>query len=163
MGELSRPPIPRPVGTRNLATLLRDAYLAIDAIAGARVLAEYSDLRPAFMPIGAHVDDEGTRITELARRTGLTKPSVVYLVDELEALGYMERVPDPTDGRAKLVRPTAKGRAAVELGRRQIAAVQAEWERAIGVDDMARLIEILGRLHDALWPPADVDAPSGAS
>ena len=155
MARLSSPPIPEPVGTRNLATLLRDSYLAIDAIAGEQVRAAFPDLRPAFAPIGVHIDDDGTRITELARRTGLTKPSVVYLVDELERLGYVERVPDPEDGRAKLVKPTARAREAVELGRRHIAAVEREWTELLGKSDMEQLRASLERLRQALWPPGD--------
>lgn len=154
MTLLSRPPIPEPVGTTNLATLLRDAYLAIDAIAGARVREKYPDLRPAFGPIGVHIDDEGTRITELARRTGLAKPSVVYLVDELERLGYAERVPDPLDGRAKLVKPTARAREAVALGRKHIAAVEREWATLLGERDVEHLRATLQRLREELWPPA---------
>ncbi len=153
MAELSRPSIPEPVGTRNLATLLRDAYMAIDAISTARVLATFPDLRPALAPIGVHIDDDGTRITELARRTGLTKPSVVYLVDELERLGYVERVPDPDDGRAKLVKATTRAREAVELGRQHIAAIEREWTALLGERDMKHLRRSLERLREALWPP----------
>jgi DNA-binding MarR family transcriptional regulator len=155
MTKLSRPPIPEPVGTANLAVLLRDAYLAIDSIAGPRVRARYPDLRPAFAPIGTQIDDAGTRITELARRTGLTKPSVVYLVDELERLGYVERVPDPEDGRAKLVKPTRRARAAVELGRKEIAAIEAEWAAALGERRIAELRSTLEELRGRLWPRAE--------
>lgn len=155
MADLSRPPIPEPVGTQNLAVLLRDAFLAIDAVSGRRVAEAYPDLRPAFSPIAQHVDDEGTRITELARRTGLTKPSIVYLVDELERLGYAERVPDPQDGRAKLVRPTERGKAAVELGREAIREIESEWSVFLGAEELERLRATLLKLHEALWPRAD--------
>jgi DNA-binding MarR family transcriptional regulator len=157
MSGLSRPPIPEPVGTQNLAALLRAAYLAMDSIATARVVERFPDSRPAFAPIVANIDDDGSRITELARRTGLTKPSVVYLVDEMEELGYMERVPDPLDGRAKLVKPTARAREAVELGRREIAALEAEWAEALGDEAIATLRETLAELRAQLWPaePAD--------
>jgi DNA-binding MarR family transcriptional regulator len=152
---LSRPPIPAPVGTQNLANLLRDAYLALDSLATAYVAEQHPDLRPAFAPIGAHIDDAGTRITELARRTNLTKPSVVYLVDELERLGYVERVPDPDDGRAKLVKPTKRATEAVELGRRRIEEVEREWAKALGPDRIAELRETLSDLRAQLWPTAN--------
>lgn len=153
MAELSRPPIPAPTGTQNLAALLRAGFLAIDSLATARVVERFSDLRPAFAPVITNIDDGGTRVTELARRTGLTKPSVVYLVDEMEGLGYLERIPDPEDGRAKLVKPTARALAAVELGRREIAAIEAEWTSALGEEAIAGMRATLEELRGRLWSP----------
>jgi DNA-binding MarR family transcriptional regulator len=98
------------------------------------------------------VRDEGSRVTELAERAQLTKPTVVYLVDDLEKLGCMERVPDPADGRAKLVRPTAKGRAAVEAARAAAAEIEAEWAALIGERRMRQLREALEELRERLWP-----------
>src|SRR5215207_5554317 len=57
----------------------------------------------------AHLDEEGTRATELARRSGRHKQVVGRIVDELEQLGYVRRLPEPGDRRAKLVVPTERG------------------------------------------------------
>jgi DNA-binding MarR family transcriptional regulator len=77
----------------------------------------------------AHLDEEGTRATELARRSGRHKQVVGRIVDELEALGYVERSPDEGDRRAKLVLPTERGREVMRLSdeiMRDIERRQAE-------------------------------------
>src|SRR4051812_44979785 len=55
------------------------------------------------------IDVDGSRLTTLAERSGLTKQAIGEVVDELERLGYVERAADATDGRAKLVRLTERG------------------------------------------------------
>ena len=56
-----------------------------------------------------HIDGEGSRLTELAERSGLTKQAVGEALDDLERMGYVERAPDPVDGRAKIIRLTERG------------------------------------------------------
>ena len=103
VGRLCQVP-DRPLGSRNLGTLLRDPWLELNARLNARVAERgFADARPALSVVFQHMRDEGSRITDIAERAQLTKPTVVYLVNELEALGYVERIPDPHDGRAKLV------------------------------------------------------------
>lgn len=138
-----------------MGTLLRDPALTINELVSAG-LAErgFADFRPAHGTIGQHLKDEGSRVTELAELTQLTKPTVVYLVNELERLGYVERVPDPRDGRAKLVRMTSRGVQAQRAGREIVAQIEADWSALLGERDFERLRELLGHLHDALWPVA---------
>lgn len=95
--------------------------------------AGFADSPPTFHPIFENLDPEGTRLTTLAARTGLTHQSVGEVVDVLERRGYVERVRDPIDGRARLVVLTAAGR---DLLRAAIAAIDdierswtARWER----------------------------------
>ena len=68
------------------------------------------DVRVSHASLLPHIDLEGTRITEIARRMGVTKQAVNQAVSEIEALGLVRRKADPSDGRAKLVLFTAKGR-----------------------------------------------------
>jgi DNA-binding MarR family transcriptional regulator len=89
--------------------------------------AGYADHTAAHHPIFENIDPEGTRLTVLASRTGLTHQAVGELVDALERRGYVERVPDPSDGRARLVRLTKKGRGAVKAAIREIAEIEARW------------------------------------
>lgn len=63
-------------------------------------------LRPKHGAVFATIDRHGTRATSLASRAGITKPAMGELIDELEGLGYLERHPDQSDRRAKLVVPT---------------------------------------------------------
>lgn len=147
------PPIPRPPGTDNIGNLLRDPALYLEAeINIALAAAGFGDLRPAHLSLGQFVADEGSRVTELAALMQVTKPSVVYLVDELERLGYVTRRPDPTDARAKLVALTERGLAGRVVGRRTIARVEREWAALLGAERLRELRHLLGDLRAALWP-----------
>jgi DNA-binding MarR family transcriptional regulator len=96
--------------------------------------AGYRDLRPRHGLVLAYLDQRGSRATELAALSGRHKQRIGRTVDELEALGYVRRDPDPADRRAKLVVPTARGRAVMrrsdqimaDLGTRAAAAVGAD-------------------------------------
>src|SRR5689334_2722511 len=70
----------------------------------------FGDIIPRHGVVLAHLRPEGVRATDLARLSGQLKQVVGTIVDDLEALGYVERKPDPADRRAKLVVPTARGR-----------------------------------------------------
>jgi DNA-binding MarR family transcriptional regulator len=115
--------------------------------------AGFSDIRIAHTTVFQHVRDAGSRITELAERAQLTKPTVVYLVNDLEAMGYVERIPDPADGRAKLVRLTERGLEARQAGRAAVVEIEAEWGAALGEERLAALRELLLELRAFLWPP----------
>ena len=84
----------------------------------------------------------------------------MYLVDELERLGYIEGVPDPEDGRAKLVKPTTRAREAVELGRQEMAAIEREWTALLGERDMKHLTRSLHA--DAAGGVATENGPIGS-
>src|SRR5215467_15194486 len=82
---------------------------AIKQVVAGLVAAGFGDVRPAHFTVFQHLPPEGMRLTALAEAALLTKQSMGYLVDDLETLGYVERVPDPADRRAKLVRLTTRG------------------------------------------------------
>jgi DNA-binding MarR family transcriptional regulator len=140
-------------GTANLGTLLRDPALALNELVS-EGLAErgFPDLRPAHGTIGQHIADDGSRVTELAQLAQVSKPTVVYLVNDLENLGYVERLPDPADGRAKLVCLTERGARAQEAAREIVTQIERDWSKLLGRRDFAMLRGLLQRLHDALWP-----------
>jgi len=142
-------------GTTHFGTLLRDPALAVNELVSER-LAErgFADFRPAHGTIGQHIADRGSRVTELAQLAQVSKPTVVYLVNDLERLGYVKRVPDPSDGRAKLVRLTERGARAQREAREIVAEVEEDWGKALGERDFAALRMLLERLHDVLWPPS---------
>jgi DNA-binding MarR family transcriptional regulator len=89
------------------------------------------------------IDPAGSRLTYLAETSGLTKQAVGEAVDDLQELGYVERVPDPTDGRAKIVRLTAKGAEARATGRSILAEVERRWAAEIGEERVAQMRETL--------------------
>lgn len=150
-------PARQPSGTDNFGNLFRDTTLAMQQLVAEELERKgYGDLRPALLVVGQHVSAEGTRITEIAARAWLAKATVVHAVDALERLGYVTREPDPSDRRAKLVRPTARAHAAERAAREVIADIRADWATRIGEQEMADLEAGLRRLRATLWPP-----PSG--
>jgi DNA-binding MarR family transcriptional regulator len=93
----------------------------------------YPDVRPGHAAVFMHIDRRsGTRLTDLARRARMTKQGMMLIVDDLESRGYVRRVPDEEDGRAKVVRLTARGRRYVAEARRAIAAVEGRARRELG-------------------------------
>ena len=147
-------------GTRHLGTLLRDPELTINELVS-EGLAErgFANIRPAHGTIGQHIADSGSRVTELAQLAQVSKPTVVYLVNDLELLGYVKRIPDPTDGRAKLVCLTERGARAQREARKIVAEIERDWGAVLGERDFAALRKLLERLHDLLWPPLVDSAP----
>jgi DNA-binding MarR family transcriptional regulator len=89
-------------------------------------------------------------VSTLAQRAQMTKQSMAELVAHLERHGYVERIPDPADRRAKLVRVTQRGRQVIPIARQAIAEVEARWSEALGERDMKRLRGLLARLNERL-------------
>lgn len=89
------------------------------------------------------IDAEGSRLTTLAERSGLTKQSIGELVTELARSGYVERVPDPADNRAKIIRLTDRGRASQTAAARILADTERRWSQHLGNDQIATLRRIL--------------------
>ena len=99
-----------------------------------------------------NMDTEGTRMVVLASRTGNTRQAVSQLVREIEARGYVERLADPTDGRAVLVRHTESGRRLLADALAEMADIEGGYERIIGKRRMAALKETLAMIADAVEP-----------
>lgn len=120
-----------------------------------RVLARlagrgFEDLTQAQGRIAARIDESGTRLTVLAERAGVTKQTAGVLVDGLVRGGYVERVPDPTDARARLVRLAPRGRRAQAVAREVEVEVMGEWEARLGTAGVTDLRTSLERLVGSL-------------
>ena len=98
------------------------------------------------------INPEGSRLTELAEAAQVTKQTAGFLVDQLEKAGYVERVPDPTDGRARLVTATEKARAAAPYAEAEIARIEQEWEKHVGKKKLAQVRETLEKLCEITDP-----------
>ncbi|MFL5842107.1 MAG: MarR family winged helix-turn-helix transcriptional regulator [Thermoleophilaceae bacterium] len=83
------------------------------------------------------------RVTALARRSGMTRQAITYLIDELERNGYIERRPDPSDGRATVVDLTERGEAAIRVIRASVRRLEREWENELGRSRFAQFRETL--------------------
>jgi DNA-binding MarR family transcriptional regulator len=110
--------------------------------------AGYRDLRPRHGVVLAYLDDRGSRATELAALSGRHKQLVGRTIDELEALGYVERSPDPADRRAKLVVPTPRGRTVMRLSDEIMTDIGARGAEAVGADAYGQFRRTLQQLID---------------
>ena len=142
----------------NVAILLREPFLAFIAELFRRLQeAGYGDLRISHLVVFQHIDPAGSRVTELAAKAQMTKPSMAYLVEYLEGAGYLERRPDPSDGRARLIHLTDRGWKQIEDALDIIADMEAELAAALRPGQLAtlrRLLTSLGAIA-ARWRNGD--------
>lgn len=107
-------------------------------------------MRPPHDNVLQFLDATGTRVSVLAQRAQITKQSMGELVAHLERHGYVERVPDPADRRAKLVRATARGQEIYAIVRETVAELEREWTARLGKAKMTLLRELLEELNETL-------------
>ena len=137
----------------NVGVLMYVAARSLEARAyDAVVAAGAADVTPTQARLMAQVDPDGTRTVTLAARARITKQSAGFLVDQLERAGYVERVPDPADGRAKLVRLTRRGRAVGDAADAVVAEALREWEGHLGPARMRALEETMRMLRPITDP-----------
>ncbi|MDK1472186.1 MarR family transcriptional regulator [Streptomyces sp. 549] len=139
----------------NVGLLLFLPYRAMeDRIFAALAEAGFDDFTVAQARVMQRIGPDGTRLTDLAEQAQITKQTAGFLVDRLERAGYVERVPDPRDRRARLVRIAARGAAAIPVAEAVVAEVEAEWTGHLGRRRMAQLRETLTRLREITDPYA---------
>ena len=115
----------------------------------------YDEIRPSHGCVFGNMQPHGVRLTDIAERSRITKQSVGEIVTDLESLGYVERIPDPEDKRAKLVRLTRRGQEVQAAARATFAEIEAEWGERIGKKKVADLRAALEEL--SLLPPLVLD------
>jgi len=108
--------------------------------------AGYGDVRPAHYAAFRHLKPQGSRVTELAEAAGMTQQSMGELVDHLEGRGYVERRPDPRDGRAKIVVPTEAGRRGIGVAAKRLAEIEDALAECMGEARFEELVEALEEL-----------------
>lgn len=128
----------------NTAVLLRDAFAVIDRVVPLR-LAErgHGAVRVAHGVVFQHLDEDGSTVSTLAQRAGMTKQAMAGLVQHLEHHGYLRRVPDPADRRAKLVRTTPRGREVIAIAQSLVPEMERRIIGALGVSRWHALREDL--------------------
>lgn len=104
---------------------------------------EFGEIRPTHGCVFRFLRDQGMRLTTLASLAGMTKQSVGEIVDDLVARGYVKRIPDPEDKRAKLICLTAKGERAQATGRALFAKVEEHWKERYGAERIEQLRRLL--------------------
>ena len=143
------------VERQNLGLLCYFPYRALETrVFGALAAAGFDDVTIAQGRIFQRISPGGTRLTDLAEQAQVTKQTAGFLVDQLERTGYVRRVADPDDGRARLVVIAERGLAAAEVARTVEREVEAEWTQHLGADVTAQLRSALERLRDITDPYA---------
>ena len=132
-----------------LGVVIDAVYHHVNQLIAARLAAAgYPDVRPAHTRVFDSLGG-GRRVSELAERGGITKQSMAELVEHLERLGYVERVPDPSDRRARIVRLTARGESLATCTAGLLEEVYGEWERLLGSERLADVHRALAVMAEA--------------
>src|SRR5215207_956051 len=123
---------------RRIGALLRVPYMSVvDQIHANIQAAGIDDISYAHLNFFRHVDEQrGSRIVDLADDAQMTKQSMSYLVECLEARGYIQRADDPTDGRAKLIQLTERGHDVMQIARETTLEIEVEWADFLGSECM---------------------------
>lgn len=144
-----------PAAGLNIAMLCFIVSRAMEErVSAALAAAGFDDITTAQGRVFAQVAEEGSRVTQLAARARVTKQTAGFLVEALERAGYVRRVPDPADARARLVRIAERGMAAIQVARRAEAEIEAEWISHVGKEPATALHQTLTRLREITDPYA---------
>src|SRR5438067_11116384 len=108
----------------------------------------FDDLDEPHLNLLLYPGPQGARPSELAARRGMSKQAVNYLLGELERLGYLERRPDPDDGRSKRIALTPRGTSAIGVIREAVGEVETAWAKQLGAKRFAQLRNLLLELNE---------------
>ena len=124
--------------------------------------AGYAEIRAPHVALLAHMTSQGRRMSEFAELMQVTRPAVTQLVSQLEESGLLERVVDPTDRRAVLVRATPRADRGFRVARALLVDIELEWERLVGADQLRNLSNTLRLLESwtvTAWGGSSVGEP----
>jgi DNA-binding MarR family transcriptional regulator len=141
----------------NLGQLLLRAFRWFDeSLIAALHAGGWPELTRAHSLVFAQLDPSGTRTAEVARRAGISRQAVHQTVQELQRLGLLRLVPDPTNRSAKLVVPTDRGQASIRVAKATLAKLEVELAQRLGRDQVQALRHAL----EADWGPT-IDGSAG--
>ena len=146
---MSRDVPDRPV---NIAVLMRDAFATLNDVVVRKLASQgHEAVRTAHGAVFQFVDDSGTTVSTLAERAAITKQAMADLVAHLEEHGYVTRVPDPTDRRAKLVLVTDLGREVLGIAQATVPEIEARVGELIGERRLTQLRSDLKAIVNEPW------------
>jgi DNA-binding MarR family transcriptional regulator len=117
----------------------------------------YGDIRLAHLQITGNIGTRGIRLTVLAARAQLSLAATSELVNELQALGYLERRPDPTDARAKLIFPSDRGLQMLGDASAKVRELERLWGSFAGERRFEAALQTLQDVLDATREPGRQD------
>jgi DNA-binding MarR family transcriptional regulator len=112
--------------------------------------AGFADIRPGDAKALVFVPAEGIPVGELAARAGVRKQTMREAVEHLERAGYVERRPNPRDGRSRPVFLTQRGLAARPVARTAGDRAEAHWAQLTSPGEVDALRSGLLRLVRAI-------------
>ena len=117
----------------------------------------FDNLRLYYEPYISLLSADGARLTDLARTLGVSRQAANQTANQIEAAGYIERAPDPGDGRAKRIILTSRGAELLRVGLVVAARLELEFTRIAGPDLSQDSIAALARFCEekAIMPPED--------
>ena len=130
----------------SLPRLLGEAFRSLERqLYEGLAAAGFEDVRPAHYAVFRFLQPEGSRVTELAEDARMTKQSMGELVAYLERRGYVERLSDPRDGRAKIVVWREAGLRWAEAAAERLGEIEDALAERLGGQE--RLEELAGSLE----------------
>ncbi len=116
----------------------------------------FPEVRHVHFNVTRHIDfNAGSRISDLAKRAGVTKGAMGQLVADCERLGFVRRRADPNDARVTIVALSARGHALMDVTRSAGRRIEAAFAEAVGASDFAALRDALIALRDTIGVPAE--------
>jgi DNA-binding MarR family transcriptional regulator len=135
---------------RSLAILCAMAFAALIADLHVRLTSGgYDDLRPAHGFVFQRVAGTGATAAEIATHLGITRQSTQQILDELELADYLQRVPNPADGRSKRIVLTLKGETCLEIVEAAFNEIDRTWLKQLGKDSFLTLKVCLASISEA--------------
>jgi DNA-binding MarR family transcriptional regulator len=123
----------------------------------------YTDLRPSLGPLLSLTAIEARSLSALASQLSISPQACSQLVNVGESAGYVERQPDPEDGRARVVALTDRGRSLVDDAVRIVREIETDYRGLVGADAYAQLTRALTRLFHGLGIRTHADAALSAT
>lgn len=136
----------------NLGLLMFIPYRFMESAVMAALKSAGHDISLTQARVFQRISPEGSRLAELAEASQVSKQTIGSIVDQLERAGYVRRVPDPRDARARLVTITAQGHELVELSLPVVRDIQGQWTAHLGPVRTRQLRQALEALREITDP-----------
>ena len=136
----------------NLGLLLFIPYRAMESAVLTELREHGHHLTVSQARVFQRIGPDGSRPGELAEAAQLSKQTLGSILDQLERAGYVARIPDPADGRARLVTVTDRGRELVTLSLPVVRDIERSWARHLGPDRTRQLRAALTELRSISDP-----------
>jgi DNA-binding MarR family transcriptional regulator len=131
-----------------ISVFRRAASSMVEELVARLDAAGYHDLTPSHHVVFENLDRNGTRLSDLALRAGMSHQSMGELVSALVQRGYVERKNDPLDGRARLVCLTDRGRRLARQALREVAVIEEEWRTRLATAELTG--DVIGAVTEAV-------------